>query len=557
MTSKPLPLIHIVIPAPPSSFRPLSRNPGVGVSAARAPPPVLVYSPPPAPTRRSKGIPLANSGYILAIDQGTTGTTALAVAHDGRVAGHAYTEIAQMYPQPGWVEHDPTEIYASCEATVAELLASAGIAPSDIRAIGITNQRETTIVWERATGRPVFNAVVWQCRRTAPTCDALIARGLEDTVRAKTGLPIDAYFSATKIRWILDAIPDGQRRAEAGELAFGTVDTWLLWNLTGGAVHATDTSNASSTMLFNVDTLEWDDELLAMLDIPAAMLPAALPSSQVYGHATGGAFGGREIPVASMVGDQQAALFGQACFRPGMAKNTYGTGSFLVVNTGAERVESRHGIMSIIAWTMDGETTYALEGSIFSTGATVQWLRDGLELIETSAQVEELAASVPDNGGVYLVPAFTGLGAPHWDMYARGAIVGITRGTNRGHLARAALESTAYQTRDVMDAMESDTGLRAPVLRVDGGGAANGLLMQFQSDLLGVPIERSAVRETTAVGAAYLAGLAVGFWKDTDELARHWASDARFTPRMAPADSRALYAGWQRAVERSRGWARG
>ncbi len=498
---------------------------------------------------------MANSGYILAIDQGTTGTTALAVAHDGSVAGHAYTEIAQIYPQPGWVEHDPTELFASCEATVGELLASASISPSDVRAIGITNQRETTIVWERATGRPVFNAVVWQCRRTAPTCDALIARGLENMVRAKTGLPIDAYFSATKIRWILDTIPDGQRRAEAGELAFGTVDTWLLWNLTGGAVHATDTSNASSTMLFNVDTLEWDDELLAMLDIPAAMLPAALPSSQVYGHATGGPFGGREIPVASMVGDQQAALFGQACFRPGMAKNTYGTGSFLVVNTGAERVESRHGIMSIIAWTMNGETTYALEGSIFSTGATVQWLRDGLELIETSAQVEELAASVPDNGGVYLVPAFTGLGAPHWDMYARGAIVGITRGTERGHLARAALESTAYQTRDVMDAMESDTGLRVPVLRVDGGGAANGLLMQFQSDLLGVPIERSAVRETTAVGAAYLAGLAVGFWKDTDELASHWASDARFTPRMAPADSRALYAGWQRAVERARSWA--
>ena len=498
---------------------------------------------------------MATSGYILAIDQGTTGTTALAVDHSGSVAGHAYTEITQHYPQPGWVEHDPLELFSSCEATVTELLASAGIAASDIRAIGITNQRETTIVWERATGRPVFNAIVWQCRRTAPTCDALIARGLEGTVRAKTGLPIDAYFSATKIRWILDAIPDGQRRAEAGELVFGTVDSWLLWNLTGGALHATDTSNASRTMLFNIDTLDWDGELLAMLDIPAAMLPEPVPTSRVYGHATGGPFGGREIPVACMAGDQQAALFGQACFRPGMAKNTYGTGSFLVVNTGAERVDSGHGLTSNVAWTMNGETTYALEGSIFSTGATVQWLRDGLELIETSADVEALAESVDDNGGVYLVPAFTGLGAPHWDMYARGAVVGITRGTRRGHLARAALESTAYQTRDVMDAMASDTGLRVPVLRVDGGGAANRLLMQFQSDLLGIPIERSAVRETTAVGAAYLAGLAVGFWKDTDELERHWSSDARFAPGMAPAASRALYAGWQRAVQRARSWA--
>ena len=386
-------------------------------------------------------------------------------------------------------------------------------------------------------------------------CDDLIARGLEDTVRAKTGLPIDAYFSATKIRWILDAIPDGQRRAEAGELAFGTVDTWLLWNMTGGEVHATDTSNASSTMLFNVDALEWDDELLAMLNIPAAVLPAALPSGQVYGHASGDPFDDHEIPVASLVGDQQAALFGQACFQPGMTKNTYGTGSFLVMNTGTERVESKHGIMSIIAWTLNGQTTYALEGSIFSTGATVQWLRDGLKLIETSAQVEELAASVEDNGGVYLVPAFTGLAAPHWDMYARGAIVGITRGTERGHLARAALESTAYQTKDVMDAMESDTGLRVPVLRVDGGGADNKLLMQFQSDVLDIPIERCAVRETTAIGAAYMAGIAVGFWRDTDEIASHWSSDARFTPRMDADTRRRLCGEWARAVERAKSWA--
>ncbi len=498
---------------------------------------------------------MSTSGYILAIDQGTTGTTALAVDHSGKVIGQAYKEITQIYPQPGWVEHDPLELVDTCEATVAELLAGAGISPSEVPAVGITNQRETTIVWERTTGRPVFNAIVWQCRRTAQMCDALIARGLEETVRARTGLPIDAYFSATKIRWILDAIPDGQRRAEAGELAFGTVDTWLLWNLTGGEVHATDTSNASSTMLFDIDTLSWDDELLAMLDLPAALLPAVLPSSQVYGHVASGVLGGHDIPVASMVGDQQAALFGQACFEPGMAKNTYGTGSFVVMNTGAQRVESSHGLMSIVAWSMGGKTTYALEGSIFSTGATVQWLRDGLKLIESSAQVEDLAASVADNGGVYLVPAFTGLGAPHWDMYARGTIVGITRGTERGHIARAALESTAYQAKDVMDAMESDTGMRVPVLRVDGGGAANSLLMQFQSDVLGIPIEPSAVRETTAVGVAYLAGLAVGFWRDTKELAHHWTSDARFVPSMDSATSQALYDDWKRAVQRAKSWA--
>ena len=498
---------------------------------------------------------MATSGYVLAIDQGTTGTTALAVDHSGRVVGQAYREITQIYPQPGWVEHDPLELFDSCEAAVAELLSGAGIRPAEVRAIGITNQRETTIVWERASGRPVFNAIVWQCRRTAPLCDALIARRLEEMVRTRTGLPIDAYFSATKVRWILDAIPHGQRRAEAGELAFGTVDSWLLWKLTGGGVHATDTSNASSTMLFNVDTLRWDEELLAELEVPAAMLPEALPSSQVYGYAAGGVFGGREIPIASMVGDQQAALFGQACFEPGMTKNTYGTGSFVVMNTGAERMESEHGLMSIIAWSMDGQTTYALEGSIFSTGATVQWLRDGLKLIESSAEVEVLAASVENNGGVYLVPAFTGLGAPHWDMYARGTIVGITRGTERGHLARAALESTAYQTRDAMDAIEADTGLKVPTLRVDGGGAANGLLMQFQSDVLGIPIERSAVRETTAVGAAYLAGLAVGFWRDTEEIAAQWTSDARFAPRMEPSRSQRLYDDWRRAVQRAKSWA--
>ena len=494
------------------------------------------------------------SGYILAIDQGTTGTTALLVDGSGRVVWQAYQEIIQIYPQPGWVEHNPNEIFDSVVETVEELLEATEISPRQLIAIGITNQRETTIVWERSTGRPVSNAIVWQCRRTAPLCDALMARGLEGDVAEKTGLPIDAYFPATKIRWILDHIPDGQQRAENGELAFGTVDTWLLWNLTNGTLHATDATNASRSMLYNIDTLEWDPDLLEALDIPLAMLPSVKPSSGIFGYTGGNFFAGQAIPIAGVAGDQHAALFGQACFEPGMAKNTYGTGSFILMNTGAERVRSDHGLLSIIAWDLGEGVTYGLEGSIFSTGATVQWLRDGLQFIEASADVEALAASVEDNGGVFLVPAFTGLGAPHWDMYARGTIVGITRGTSRGHIARAALESTAYQTRDAVDAMRSDTSLDIPLLRVDGGGTANDLLMQFQSDMLGIPIERHAVAETTALGAAYLAGLATGFWQGTDEIAANWATDKRFDPSMDPDKRASLHKNWLRAIDRSKNW---
>jgi glycerol kinase len=497
---------------------------------------------------------MPSSGYILAIDQGTTGTTALLVDGSGRVIWQAYQEITQIYPQPGWVEHDPNEIFDSVVDTVDDLLEATEISSRQINAIGITNQRETTVIWERATGKSVSNAIVWQCRRTAQLCDALKARGLEAEFTEKTGLPIDAYFPATKIRWILDNIPDGQQRAENGELAFGTVDTWLLWQLTNGAVHATDVSNASCSMLFNINTLEWDVDILETLDIPTELLPAVMPSSGIYGYAGGNFFAGQAIPIAGVAGDQQAALLGQACFQPGMAKNTYGTGSFIVMNTGKERVRSEHGVMSIIAWDLGDGVTYALEGSIFSTGATVQWLRDGLKFIDNSSDVEALAASVEDNGGVYLVPAFTGLASPYWDMYARGTIIGITRGTTRAHIARAALESTAYQTRDALDAMRCDTGLDIPLLRVDGGGTANDLLMQFQSDILGVPIERHAIAETTALGAAYLAGLATGFWQDTDEIAAYWASGKRFEPAMDALHRNRLYDDWLRAVNRSKGW---
>ena len=500
---------------------------------------------------------MARSGYILAIDQGTTGTRAILVDGSGKPLWQASQEITQVYPRPGWVEHDAREIFESCMAVVEELLEETEVSPRQVQALGITNQRETTIVWEPDSGRPVTNAVVWQCRRTAPLCEAMKARGLEESVRAKTGLPIDPYFSGTKIRWILDNAPDGQRRGEAGELLFGTVDSWLMWNLTNGTVHATDVTNASRTMLFNIETLRWDEELLRELDIPAEMLPEVRASSGVYGAVGGNLFRGESIPIAGLAGDQQAALFGQACFRPGMAKNTYGTGSFVLMNTGARRVESRSGLITTIAWGLGEGVTYALEGSIFSTGATVQWLRDGLQIIGETSEVEALAASVPDNGGVYLVPAFAGLGAPYWDMYARGAVVGLTRGTTRAHIARAALESTAYRTRDVVDAMISDAGLEVPGLRVDGGGTANELLMQFQADILGIPIERAVVAETTALGAAYLAGLAVGFWESPEEIAGQWASDRSFQPEMGEERRKALYGQWKRALDRSRGWASG
>ena len=412
------------------------------------------------------------------------------------------------------------------------------------------------MVWDRATGSPVANAVVWQCRRSASLCEEMKARGLEQTVRSRTGLPIDAYFSATKIRWLLDNIPSGQRRAEGGELLFGTIDSWLLYKMTGGAVHATDVSNASRTMLYNIDTLSWDPDLLEVLGIPPVMLPEVKPSSGLYGCTAGEILGGREVDVTGVAGDQQAALFGQACFQPGMAKNTYGTGSFVLMNTGERRVSSGAGLISTIAWSVGGNVTYALEGSIYATGSTVQWLRDGLGLINDASEVDALASSVPDNGGVYLVPAFTGLGAPYWDMDARGVIVGITRGTGRGHIARAALEACAYQTRDVVDTMVADTGLEIPLLRVDGGGTASNLMMQFQADILSTPIERCAVPETTALGAAYLAGLAAGFWSGLEEIAAQWRSDARFEPSMEKARREALYGQWKRAVERAGGWAR-
>ena len=497
---------------------------------------------------------MAKSGYILSIDQGTTGTTAVLVDGSGRMLWSASREIAQIFPRPGWVEHDPIELFESCMAVVDELLEETEISPRQIEAIGITNQRETTVVWERDSGRPVANAVVWQCRRTAALCDALKAQGLEADFRDRTGLPIDAYFSGTKVRWILDNIPYGQRRAEAGELAFGTVDSWLLWNLTNGLTHATDVTNASRTMLFNTGTLRWDSNLLDHLDIPTAMLASVGQSSEVVAYTGGNLFGGQSIPIAGVAGDQHAALFGQACYRPGMAKNTYGTGSFVLMNTGPERVESSRGLITTPAWGIGDTVTYALEGSIFSTGATVQWLRDGLGIIEKASDTDALAASLADNGGVYLVPAFTGLGAPHWDMYARGTIVGITRGTTRAHFARAALEATAYQTRDVIEAMVADAGVDVPVLRVDGGGTANDFLMQFQSDILGIPIERSAVAETTALGAAYLAGLAVGMWESLDEIEElrgDEAADRTFEPRMSEDERDSLYAEWGGALDRA------
>lgn len=497
---------------------------------------------------------MQQSGYILVLDQGTTGTTGALVDSSGRILWQSYQEITQYFPQPGWVEHDPVEISESCLAVIEDVLEESEVGPSQIAAIGITNQRETALVWDRSTGRPVMNAIVWQCRRTAPLCDAMISKGLEPVVRERTGLPIDAYFSGTKIRWILDNVPDGQARAERGELAFGTVDSWLVWNLTNGTVHTTDVTNASRTMLFNIDKLKWDEDLLAELDIPVAMLPEVRSSNDVIGYAGGNFFGGQSIPIAGIAGDQHAALFGQACFETGMAKNTYGTGSFLLMNTGSKRIDSTSGLLTTPAWSLDGNVTYALEGSIFTTGATVQWLRDGLGIIKDSSEVESLAASVADNGGVYLVPAFSGLGAPNWDMYARGSIMGLTRGSTAAHIARAALESTAYQIRDVLDAMTADAGFALSSLRVDGGGSVNDLMMQFQSDMLGVPIQRASVKETTALGAGYLAGLGVGFWSSLDEISNNWTSDRLFEPITNDDLHDSMFAKWHRAVDRARGW---
>ena len=497
---------------------------------------------------------MTESGYIVAIDQGTTGTTAMLIDSTGSPLWTVSREIEQIYPQPGWVEHDPIELFESCLEVVEELLEVAEAHPRSIVGLGITNQRETLVMWDRRTGRPVANAIVWQCRRTAALCDDLADRGYEDLVRSKTGLPIDAYFTGTKIRWLLDSIPDGHRRARTGELACGTVDSWLVWNFTNKLVHATDVTNACRTMLFNIDTLDWDDDLLAMLEIPRAILPEVRSSSEIYGYVSGDLSAGQPVPITGVAGDQHASLFGQACFEPGTAKNTYGTGCFVLANTGSRRVDSRSGLITTIGWSIGGETVYALEGSVFSAGATVQWLRDGLGIIDTSEESERLASQVGDNGGVYLVPAFSGLGAPYWDMYARGTIVGLTRGTTKAHIARAALESIAYQSRDVLDAMRRDTGAALSSLRVDGGATANSLLMQFQADILGVPVERSAIQETTVLGAGYLAGLAVGFWDSPGDLAGLWSADRVFHPAMEESTSSNLYQGWQRAVGRARSW---
>ena len=502
---------------------------------------------------------MARSGerYILALDQGTTGTAALVFGRDGTPVATVDREHRQIYPRPGWVEHDPEEIFAGCLAVARQALDEAGITAGELAAIGITNQRETTVVWERATGRPIANAIVWQDRRAAPLCEELRAAGLEPLVRERTGLLVDAYFSATKVRWLLDNVPDARRRADAGELLFGTIDSWLLWKLTDGAVHATDWTNAGRTMLFNIRELTWDGALLDELDVPSALLPDVRPSSGIFGELDGparDALGGVAVPIAGVAGDQHAALFGQACYEPGMSKNTYGTGSFLLLNTGPRAAESTRGLLTTVAWGIDDRAEYALEGSVFVTGAAVQWLRDGLGVIAEAAETEALAGAVPDTGGVYFVPAFVGLGAPHWDMYARGAIVGLTGGTAREHLVRATLEAIAYQTADVLAVMRDEAGIDVPVLRVDGGGSANGFLMQFQADVLGIPIEVAAVQETTARGAAYLAGLAVGFWPDQETIARQWRPAARFEPSMAAEHREELLGGWQRAVERARGW---
>jgi len=493
--------------------------------------------------------------YVLALDQGTTGSTALVVDLDGRVRARGYAELPQHFPRPGWVEHDPEEIWATVERAGAAALRAAGIGGGEVAAVGITNQRETTVLWERAGGAPIHRAIVWQCRRTAEACDRLRAEGREPLVRERTGLILDAYFSGTKIGWLLDAVPDARKRAARGELAFGTVDAWLLWKLTGGRVHATDATNASRTLLLGLRTVDWDDEMLAMLEVPRELLPAVRPSSGVFGETVDLGWLPAGVPVAGIAGDQQAALFGQACFRPGSAKNTYGTGCFLLLNTGGTPVASTRGLLTTIAWQLDGRTTYALEGAVFVAGAAIQWLRDGLGVIQTAAESQALAESVPDTGGVYLVPAFVGLGAPYWDMYARGAIVGLTRGTTASHLARAALEAIAYQSRDVLEAMAADAPTAARELRVDGGASANDFLCQFQADITGLPVLRPSVIETTALGAAYLAGLGAGAWRSLDALAARASIERTFTPAMDAATRARRYDGWRRAVERAKGWA--
>jgi glycerol kinase len=495
--------------------------------------------------------------YILALDQGTTSCRAILFDKESNIVGVAQKEITQFYPQPGWVEHDAEEIWSAQYGVIAELIARTQIRPDEIAAIGITNQRETTVVWDKATGKPVAKAIVWQCRRTTGICDDLKKRGLEPKVKEKTGLVIDAYFSGTKIKWILDNVPGAREKAEKGELLFGTMDTWLVWKLTNGQVHATDYSNASRTMLYNIKDLKWDDELLRELNIPSFLLPEVNPSSYCFGETDPGVFFGHRIPIAGIAGDQQAALFGQTCFEPGMAKNTYGTGCFMLMNTGEEVFASRHGLLSTIAWGIEGKVYYALEGSVFIAGAIIQWLRDELKLLETAADSEYFASKVQDNGGVYVVPAFTGLGAPYWDMRARGAILGLTRGSSKNHIIRAALESMAYQTKDILTAMEADSGLELKVLKVDGGAVVNNLLMQFQADILGAEVLRPNCIETTALGAAYLAGLATAFWVDKDELQACAKVERSFQPKMPEELSNKYYRGWQKAVARAKAWEAG
>jgi len=473
--------------------------------------------------------------------------------HDGRIKMTAQREFRQIFPQPGWVEHDAQEIWMSQIGVAVEALAGASLRPRDVAAIGITNQRETTVVWDRETGQPVMNAIVWQDRRTADVCDRLRADGAEGLVRERTGLVIDAYFSGTKVAWILDHVAGARARAEAGKLAFGTVDSWLVWNLSSGRLHLTDPSNASRTMLFNIHTGQWDDEMLRLLRVPRSVLPEVRSSSEVYGPVST-ALGLADVAIAGIAGDQQAALFGQMCVSPGLTKNTYGTGCFMLQNTGTTAPLSQHKLLTTVAWKRGGKTEYALEGSVFIGGAVVQWLRDGLGIIRSSADVEALAASVPDNGGVYLVPAFAGLGAPHWDAYARGTLVGLTRGSTAAHIARAALEAIAYQSADLLDAMQADAGTPLAELRVDGGAARNNLMMQFQSDVIGVPVVRPQVTETTALGAAYLAGLGVGAWKSVDEISSQWRAERRFEPSMPKARSAALRARWTEALGRAKAW---
>jgi len=493
------------------------------------------------------------SKYLVAIDQGTTSSRAVVFDKQGNIIRMAQKEFTQIFPKQSWVEHDPMEIYSTQLGVLAEAKARAGITAGDIAAIGITNQRETTIVWDKNTGRPVHNAIVWQCRRTADYCDSLKAKGFDKIILEKTGLVVDAYFSATKVRWILENVSGAREKAEKGDLLFGTVDTWLVWNFTKGKVFVTDYSNASRTMLFNIHTLEWDGDILKELDIPARMLPQARPSSCVYGNTASGILGG-EIPIAGIAGDQQAALFGQCCFEPGTIKNTYGTGCFILMNTGTAAVESKNRMLTTIAWGAEGKVEYALEGSVFIAGASVQWLRDGLRMIDDAASCERLAVQVRDAGGVYVVPAFVGLGAPYWDQYARGAVFGITRNTGKEHFVRATLESLAYQSRDVIKAMENDAGVPIKSIRVDGGASVNDFLMQFQADILDTDVIRPKVVESTALGAVYLAGLAVGYYADKQDIVKNMAQDRVFRPSMPEAERSKLVAGWKEAVKRSLGW---